>query len=312
MTTMKRSGIAIAAAMLAFGALQGCGGGGGGGGGGMPLLPLPPVSTSTVPTEPPPAPAPAPAPNRDPLPGSEPLPSLDSPQAGSTAAVGNDSEGIYVSLLDLTLIGADGSFASKDNIGTMWGSLRITGLDWSFNPDTQYYFIDASPVTGSGSFTPKKSMKGSYAYGGRPSSTLGPRNYAVENALAVSQDSVAGKWTNADSGVGISISIEVDALGKFTGKTSGVQIGNCSISGTLAHAQPETYKNMYGFRLDAVDAATDRKNACKLQTTQPYAGPAAIVLVPAGSFESNGYFRSIFFLVRSGGATLTAGLRKLP
>ncbi|WP_413764715.1 hypothetical protein ACEN9J_35815 [Variovorax sp. Varisp41] len=247
------------------------------------------------------------------MPGSEPLPSLNSPQAGSTAAVGNDSEGIYASLLDITLIGADGSIASKDNIGTLWGSLDITGLDWSFHPDTQYYFIDASPVTGSGSFTPKKSMKGTYAYGDRPSATFGPMSYAVENALAVSQDSVAGKWANPDGSFGISISIEVDAFGKFTGKTSGVQVGNCSISGTVSHAQPDTYKNMYGFQMSAVDTAADGKNACKLKTDRPYMGPAAIVLTPAGAYDSNGYFRSLFFLARtSNGATLAAGLRKQP
>lgn len=292
--------------------LAGCGGGGGGGeGGGMPMLPVPPVAAPAPAPAPPPAPAPAP--NRDPVPGSEPLPSLSAPQAGSTAAVGNDSEGIYVSLLDLTLVGADGSIASKDHIGTMWGSIKVTGLDWSFNPETAYYFIDASPVTGSGTFTPKKTMNGNFSHGNRESSAFGPRNYATENALAVSQDSVTGKWGNPDSNYGVGISIEVDATGAFTGTTAGVQVGNCAISGILAQAQPGTSKNMYGFKLNAVDGSTDGKNACKLKTDHSYLGPAAIVLVPAGSYDSNGYFRSIFFLVKTAnGATLTAGLRRQP
>ena len=127
MTRTKKNRIATVAALLVLGTLHGCGGGGGGSGGvGIPLLP--PVPGASQPPAPPPPP-PAPGPNREPMPGSEPLPSLNSPQAGSTAAVGNDSEGIYASLLDITLIGADGSIASKDNIGTLWGSLDITGLD---------------------------------------------------------------------------------------------------------------------------------------------------------------------------------------
>ncbi|MDH6167245.1 hypothetical protein M2282_002394 [Variovorax boronicumulans] len=304
----------IAATVLAAGvAVTGCGGGGGGGGVGFPLPPVAPAAPAATAPAPAPPSAPSTPPNRDPVPGSEPLPSLSAPQAGSTAAVGNDSEGIYVSLLDLALVGADGAIASKDHIGTLWGSIKVTGLDWSFNPDTAYYFIDASPVTGSGTFTPKKTMKGTYVYGKREPSAFGPLTYATENALAVSQDSVVGKWANPDSNFGVGLSIEVDATGAFTGKTAGVQVGNCSISGVLAQAQPGTSKNMYGFKLSAADASTDGKDACKLKTDRPYLGPAAIVLVPAGTFDSNGYFRSIFFLVRTtNGATLSAGLRKQP
>jgi len=225
--------------------------------------------------------------------------------------VGNDSEGIYGSLVNLGFVGADGSVAAKFVVGTLWGSIKVSGLDWSFNPDTLHYFINASPVTGSGTFVPKKTMSGTYTYGSREPSSFGPLGYAVENALAVSQESVIGKWANTDTSFGISIMIEVDDKGAFTGKTAGLQIGTCNISGTIAQAQPGTAKNMYGLIVNAVNAATADKDACKLDTTLPYKGPAAIGLVPAGNFESNGYFRSIMFLIRtSGGSTLTAGLRK--
>jgi hypothetical protein len=41
--------------------------------------------------------------------------------------------------------------------------------------------------------------------------------------------------------------------------------------------------------------------------TSPIRGPAAIVLLPAGNFDSNGYLRSIFFMVKTAnGATLSA------
>lgn len=301
----------IVASVCAAG-LAGCGGGGGGGaGGGMPMLPV--LAANAPAPAPSPAPAPVPAPNRDPVAGSEPLPLLSAPQPGSTAAVGNDSEGIYGALLNLTFVGADGSIATKFNVGTLWGSLKVTGPDWSFNPDTQYDFTDASPVTGSGTFEAKKSMKGSYAYGSRESTAFGPLGYAAENALAVSQDSVAGKWANADRSFGIGVSIEVDAKGAFTGTTSGVRVGSCTLSGTIALAQAGTAKNMYGLKMTAVNAATDAKDACQLRTGLPYAGPAAIGLVPAGTYDSNGFFRSIMLLVKSGdGAMLSAGLRKQP
>ncbi|MGJ7567062.1 hypothetical protein ACSFBM_24660 [Variovorax sp. GB1R11] len=292
--------------------LAGCGGGGGGGeGGGMPMLPVLPAAAPAPAPAPPPAPAPAP--NRDPVPGSEPMPSLDAPQPGSTAQTGNDSEGIYLSLLDVALVGADGSIASKDHIGTMWGSIKVDGLGWSFNPDTNYYFIKASPVTGSGTFAPRKTMSGTYAYGTREPSAFGPLDYIKENALAVTQDSVVGKWANPDRNFGVGLSIDVDVSGAFTGTTAGVQVGNCSISGTLAQAQPGTSKNMYGLKFTAVDANADGKDACKLTAVLPYSGPAAIVLLPAGNFDSNGYFRSIFFMVKTTtGATLSAALRKQP
>lgn len=297
----------IVATVCAAG-LAGCGGGGGGGGGGMPMLPVLPASAPA----PAPSPAPSPAPaNRDPVAGSEPRPLLSAPQPGSTAAVGNDSEGIYGSLVSLTFVGADGSIATKFNVGTLWGSIKVAALDWSFNPDTLHYFVAASPVTGSGTFEAKKSMTGSYVYGTRESMSLGPLGYAAENALAVSQDSVVGKWANTDTSFGIAVSIEVDAKGAFKGVTSGVQIGTCAISGTIAQAQAGTAKNMYGFSMTAVNAAAEKKDDCQLLTDLPYAGPAAIGLMPAGVYDSNGYFRSIMFLVKAGnGATLSAALRK--
>jgi hypothetical protein len=65
--------------------------------------------------------------NRDPVPGSEPMPSLRRTAARIDRAAGNDSEGIYVSLLDIAFVGADGSIASKDHIGTIWGSIKVDG-----------------------------------------------------------------------------------------------------------------------------------------------------------------------------------------
>lgn len=304
----------IVAAMLAVGAgVTACGGGGSGGGGGMPMLPMLP-STPPAPA-PVPAPAPAPPANRDPAPGSEPLPSLSAPQPGSIAATGNGSEGLYEAMFGYTYVGADGGIASKFVVGTLAGSIRVTGLNWVFGPDTNYYFTGQSPVTGSGTFSPKVSMDGTYAYGGRSSSAFGPSTYSVANALAVGQDSVIGKWANTDASFGIAIAIEVDAAGAYTGTMSGAQVGTCKISGTLTLAQPATAKNAYGFRLTAVNGATTARDACKFDNPSGFQGPAAITLVPAGNFVSNGYFRSIAFLVHSRageGSSISASLRKQP
>jgi hypothetical protein len=113
--------------------------------------------------------------------------------------------------------------------------------------------------------------------------------YAAENALAVSQDSVVGKWANTDTQLRRSACRSRSTpRARSPARRWACRVGVCSISGTVTQAQPGTSKNMYGFKLNAVDAATDGKDACKLDAL-PYKGPAAIVLVPAGNFDSNGY-----------------------
>ncbi|WP_422084385.1 hypothetical protein [Variovorax sp.] len=240
---------------------------------------------------------------------------MSAPQAGSIAAVGNGSEGLYEAMFGYTYVGADGKIASKFVVGTLDGSILVTGINWVFGADTNYYFTDRSPVTGSGTFSQKVSMDGTYAYGGRSPSAFGPFTYNVANALAVGQDSVIGKWANTDTSFGIAIAIEVDATGAYTGTMSGAQVGVCKISGTLTLAQPATAKNAYGFRVTAVNAATTARDACKFDSALGFQGPAAITFVPAGNFASNGYFRSIAFLVHSragDGSSIAASLRKQP
>jgi len=245
--------------------------------------------------------------------GSEAGPSLASPQAGSTAAVGGN-EGIYESMFGYTYVGVDGSIARKFTVGSLFGSIAVTGLNWVFNAGTEFLFVTASPTTGSGTFTPKTSMDGTYANGGGSPASFGPVSYSTANALAVSQASVAGTWTASDT-LGIGISLTVDPSGAFTGTTSGVQIGSCTLSGTVALSEPGTAKNMYGLTLNAVNAAASpsASDACKLETTGSYTGPSAIVFLPAGIYTSNGYFRYLSFLARtSTGATLTNALRLQP
>jgi hypothetical protein len=205
-------------------------------------------------------------------------------------------------------VGNDGSLARQLVVGSLWGSIAVTGSNWVFNPDTVVDFISAEAVTGSGTFSPKVSMDGTYSVGGGSSRAFGPLTYSSANALAVNQSSVAGTWVS-DASSGIGVSITVDATGAFTGSTSGAQIGVCNVSGTLTLAQPGTAKNAFIATLNAVNAATGNQTACQLQTSPSYVGPSAIVFLPAGNFVGNGYFRSIAMTIRH--ATTTATLSVL-
>ena len=235
---------------------------------------------------------------------------MSAPQAGSTADVGNGSEGLYESLWGYTLIDSNGKLARKGLLDWTWGSITVSGLNWSFDAGTKSLdTFGAKDVSGSGTFSPKVSMDGSYTRGtstSTSSSAWGPLTYNRENALAVNQASVVGKWVAGDQ----SMAIEVGADGKLTGTTSGSKVGVCNVSGTLLHAAPQTSKNMYAIRFDATNAATGTEKACDLDTTSAYQGLAAIVLSPAGDYVANGYFRSLTLHALSAQAVLSVSLPK--
>ncbi|SFM30984.1 hypothetical protein SAMN05444747_104217 [Variovorax sp. OV329] len=310
---VSRVSVARALAVVAAGALcavlTACGGGGGGepidGSAGASSTAAPPYVPPATPSQVPPSLPPS-TPRADPyapVAGSEPRPDLLAPQPGSTAAVGNGSEGIYGSIAgDVALIGASGKLLRKSSGDWIIGSITTTGLNWVFNPETiQFMFSD--PVTGSGTFSPLKSMDGTFSAGGRSSTPWGPLTYSVENALAVNQLSVQGSW-QSDGAVGLSLAI--DSQGKFTGTTNGYSVGNCAITGTLTQAEPSTSKNMFAVHIDVPNnSATQGQMACTLGTS-PLDGLAAIVLTPAGTYVGNGYFRSIVMTVSSPQTAFTA------
>jgi len=216
--------------------------------------------------------------------------------------VGNNSEGIYGGY---TYITASGTIAHSRNVGSVWGSIAVTGLNWVFNPETKAYFITADSVTGSGTFSPKISMDGTYSTAGSSSSgAFGPLKYSADNALAVSQASVATTWS-ADGTIGFGASqVSIDSKGVLTGNTSSDSLGMCKLSGSVLLSQPGSAKNLYAFTLNAVNSATGSQKACALDTLSPYVGLGAITFRSAGIWVSNGYFRNLSFLVKSGnGAT---------
>jgi hypothetical protein len=191
-----------------------------------------------------------------------------------------------------------------------WGSISVSGLNWTFEAGTQSLGTSFGPmaVTGSGTFSPKVSMDGTYARGGGSSSAWGPLEYSHENALAVNQASLVGKWENKDADFGMLI--EVDAAGAFAGSTSGKDTGVCKVTGTVVHVQPESSKNIFAVELQATNAATGTEKACGLDTTGVHKGPAAILLSPAGTYVGNGYFRSLVFHVLSSQSVYTQYLDK--
>ncbi len=249
---------------------------------------------------------------RAPLP-AEPALSLSTPQPGSTAAEGNGTEGLYVSLSDVLFVSPGGDIAAKFAAGTLWGAIRVQGTAWSFDAGTRHHFFEARPVEGSGAFVPRRSMSGSYAQAQREPEPFGPYRYALENALAVSQASIAGTWHNPPTNFGMGMSIEVDARGAFTGTSAGSEIGHCQLSGSVTQLQPGTAKNMFRFRLVAAPAGGAAKDPCQLVTGMVYSGPAAVVLSPAAAAAGavDPPARNILFLVRTGtGATLSIALRE--
>lgn len=308
---------ALGVALLSAG-LGACGGGGGGDG-------APPSATGFT-SAPAPAPRPAPAPPPAPTPapppagprvdpyapvaGSEPQLLLSAPQPGSTADAGNGSEGLYEEMFGYTFVSSSGELARTMLGGTLWGSASVTGANWSFNPDTQYFFLKASPVTGSGTFSTRISMDGSYSTDGGSPTAWGPLRYSSANALAVTQDSVTGTWSNIGEKESIGLSITVDATGYFSGRTAGYEIGVCALTGAVGLYQPNSAKNFYALSLNATNAAAAGEKACQLDPA-PYSGPAAIIFSPAGRFVANGYFRNLGLVVRTArAATLSASLRK--
>jgi hypothetical protein len=151
-------------------------------------------------------------------------------------------------------------------------------------------------------------MAGSYSR-----STGAPRNlsanYANANSLAITPASLQGKWASTDG----SIRLEFDPSGLLiAGTTSGTSFGTCQLSTTLVQSEPGTSKNMFHLTLTAQNVAAGLDTPCKLDTASPYNGLAAIVLEPAGTLVSDGYFRTIAFNAISDGYMLTGYLRKEP
>ncbi|WP_109483816.1 hypothetical protein [Paraburkholderia sp. C35] len=263
--------------LLATVVLTACGGGGGD------------SSTANKSTTPATTSTPATSPTPPPVVDGESLPDLTHPQTGSTADVGNGLEGIW------STSGATRTYATidpannlqyVDSIGTLattqfFGSIIPTSSTWVLNTGIKYFggfFYTAS--SGSGAFSAKQTFNGSYVANG---STVNVSwIYDAANALAVTQSSVAGSWTETNT------SLTVDNAGAVSGT-----ISSCPISGTLLLTTPLSKKNLYTLTVTVSGTAT----LCTVASGTTFSGQAAIVFLPITG--SSLYKRTIFFAVKT-------------
>ncbi|WP_080745017.1 hypothetical protein [Cupriavidus necator] len=197
------------------------------------------------------APAPAPAPV------GEPLPSLTAPQPGSTAAVGNGSEGLWTNLTTATLIDSRGKFINLGILGVLGGTFQFAGSTWTLGPDTFYEHGYLEPVTGTGTITLSNRFDGTYA----PVLTGGSRtisgSYDPANALAVNQAAIAGSWKQDE------FEMQIDEAGSLTGTyTSGTRV--CTLQGSVTLAEPGSAENLYVVNVVAGTSTKPGTTGCGL------------------------------------------------
>ncbi|KVL65875.1 hypothetical protein WJ50_01045 [Burkholderia ubonensis] len=281
--------------MLVAGAISmfvvaGCGGGGDGSSnantGGTAAAASAPVVAST------PVAASAPVASSQPVTVGEALPSLTTPQPGSTAATATTPTGIWtasgtlgyttIALVDprnnLTTMNTLGSFVMSDD----FTNLTVNGTTWSLNSGINFNARTGFTTridSGSGAYSAKQTLSGTMSQGGTASNFTW--TYNAENALSVTQDSVVGTWatTNASFTIG-------------TGGTVSGALSGCNMSGTLTLATPGSNQNMYDMTLTA-SAST----GCRVPAGVPLSGSAAIMFVPIRG--TNGFQRSILYVLRA-------------
>jgi len=266
--------VALAACTL----LSACGGGDDSGTGTLPSqgqIPSPAPSPAPAPT---PSPSPTPSPTPSPIPTptrtGEPLPSLSAPQAGSTAAVGYGSEGIWAESMGTTFIDSAGRFVRAELVGMVDGAFQFAGANWSLSPDSLYEFMVATPVTGSGTITPGSKLDGSYLVAGQSTPHDIHAIYDPANALAVDQTSIQGKWKQDG------FEMSVDDEGSVTGTyTNGTKV--CALEGTAVLAEPGSAKNLYRVSLTASLPAQAASTGCDMTLGIAHRGYAAIRFVPS-------------------------------
>lgn len=270
--------------------VAGCGGGGDGSSnantGGAAAAASAPVVAST------PVAASAPVASSQPVTVGEALPSLTTPQPGSTAATATTPTGIWtasgtlgyttIALVDprnnLTTMNTLGSFVMSDD----FTNLTVNGTTWSLNSGINFNARTGFTTridSGSGAYSAKQTLSGTMSQGGTASNFTW--TYNAENALSVTQDSVVGTWatTNASFTIG-------------TGGTVSGTLSGCNMSGTLTLATPGSNQNMYDMTLTA-SAST----GCRVPAGVPLSGSAAIMFVPIRG--TNGFQRSILYVLRA-------------
>jgi hypothetical protein len=263
--------------------LAGCGGGGGGSSGGSSAAAANSASSPSAAT------ASSPAVASEPTVAGEQLPSLTSPQPGSTAATGNGVQGIWSSASGIdkstAFIDTQNNLSYVDATSVMpndefFGAITTATPNWTLTSGDYLFGNIYWPTTsGSGTFTSGQAFSGSYVADNDTHSFSW--TYDPANALAVSQSSVTGTWSETNA------SLTVAADGTTTGTLSG-----CPVSGTLVLATPSSSQNLYTLSVTGTTSS-----GCLLQSGTTYSGSAAFVFEPISG--STLYQRTLVYLIRS-------------
>ncbi|WP_230469068.1 MULTISPECIES: hypothetical protein [Burkholderia] len=293
----KHSLCLLAAAAISVFVVAGCGGGDGSSNatsgtpantGGANNAASTPAVASTPLAAPP---ASAPVASSQPVTAGEALPSLTTPQAGSTAATATGPVGIWsasgnlgystIALVDprnnVTALNLLGSFVMSED----FASLTVNGATWSLGSGVNFGTggLITKIDSGSGAYSPQQTLSGTISRNGTASNFTW--SYNAANALSVTQDSVTGTWATTNA------SFSIASGGTVTGTLSG-----CNLSGTLQLSTPGSNQNMYDMTL-----AASASSGCTLPAGVPLSGSAAIMFVPIKG--TNGFQRSILYVLRA-------------
>jgi hypothetical protein len=166
-------------------------------------------------------------------------------EAGSTALVGNDFEGIWEDNLQLpALITPDGMIYQDGDNTNLTGPITFTSNTWQLGANS----TDDTPsglntASGSGSFTPKGQFSGSVISSNASTSKniAVAWNYSAANGWPMPLSALAGTWQ------GVTIDANGNASGSIDNGGSWEQ--GCQITGKFQSYTPGSSKNLFKFTL---------------------------------------------------------------
>jgi hypothetical protein len=222
-------------------------------------------------------------------------PQLCNAPAGTTAAVSAGLEGGWWdgTTKTLVLFAPNGQFIGYGGLGEEYWGGQWSASSSTWSPSSAEYFgvLDPEPFTAVGTVTPFTSVS-------NPSVDA----YLEMNALPVSQSGapgtagVAGTWgfSTAD------LTLTVDSLGAFTGKTSGSTYGTCTLYGSVTVIAPP--KDMLSIALTAAGGT-----GCKLWQSNQLTGLGYIDVINLGTTASPRYEYYLALILRSAGHFYMSG-----
>jgi hypothetical protein len=160
-----------------------------------------------------------------------------------------------------------------------FGVLTPTTSTWTLASGGQFQTLSYYTASaGTGSFTANSAFSGSYVANGNTVNLSW--TYDPANALAVSQSTVAGTWTENQT------SLTISSSGAVSGTMS-----NCPVTGTLMLTTAGSSQNLY-----TLNVTTGTGSSCQIPNAT-LSGNAAIVFLPITN--SSLYARSILYVIHT-------------